>query len=122
MTRHYNRHLSVIELTAGQFGVLVAIEAAPKSTIATLAHLIGMDATTMTRALPPLESRGLIQRSGGRGRDGTTLDLTPKGMKLFRKGLNEWSEAYGLLVDRLGGEEQAKNVLQAMRSLEMAGS
>src|SRR5438445_11042557 len=79
LTRHYNAELRPVGLTAGQFGVLVALGAMPEQTVAMLAEAIGIDATTMVRGIQQLERRGLVTSVGGRGRQSKRSALTKAG-------------------------------------------
>ncbi|HEY1494300.1 MAG TPA: MarR family winged helix-turn-helix transcriptional regulator, partial [Candidatus Solibacter sp.] len=66
LTRHYNSYFRPLGLTAGQFGILVALAGEPGQTVVMLAEANGIDATTMVRGIQQLERRGLVESVGGR--------------------------------------------------------
>ncbi|EPJ0597270.1 MarR family winged helix-turn-helix transcriptional regulator, partial [Enterobacter roggenkampii] len=76
ITRYYNACFRPFELTAEQFSLLVGIGGSPNETVAELAARAGVDATTLSRNIRSLESRGIIDSAGGRGRAGKRLTLT----------------------------------------------
>lgn len=79
ITRYYNACFRPFELTAEQFSLLVGIGGSPNETVAELAARAGVDATTLSRNIRSLESRGIIDSAGGRGRAGKRLTLTGEG-------------------------------------------
>lgn len=120
VTRSYNSELRSVDLTAGQFGLLVAIDAMPGAALAALAQATGADETTVVRGIKPLERQGLVERTGRLGRDGRGARLTPLGEKRFAIALMSWSSAYRRVVDALGGEAEADRVLRALGDLSQA--
>ena len=70
ITRYYNACLRPFGLTAEQFSLLVGIGGAPNETVAELAARAGVDATTLSRNIGSMVSRGIIDAVGGRGRAG----------------------------------------------------
>ncbi len=56
----YDRHLEPHGLTISQFGVMVQVRVSDAPSIGQLAERMVMDPTTLTRALRPLERRGLL--------------------------------------------------------------
>ena len=64
VTRAYDEALRPLGLRATQLLLLVAIAAEGAMSISALADTIGMDRSTLTRNVQPLEEEGLIQRGG----------------------------------------------------------
>src|SRR6266545_7914877 len=87
LTRHYNAHFRPLGLTAGQFGILVALARQPGQTVGVLAEAVGIDATTMVRGIQQLERRGLVESTGGRGRQCKKSALTKPGLRLLSKAI-----------------------------------
>ncbi len=102
LTRHYNAHFRQLGLTAGQFGILVALAGQPGQTVVMLADANGIDATTMVRGIQQLERRGLVESVGGRGRQSKKTSLTKSGATLLRRAIPHWEAAYAALADELG--------------------
>src|SRR5262249_56731323 len=60
VTRSYDEILRPTGLRATQVALLVAVATGEASSIAALAQVLGMDRSTLTRNLGPLESEGLV--------------------------------------------------------------
>lgn len=117
LTRHYNAYLRPVNLTAGQFGLLVALEAQGTRLLAQIADELGMDASTLARGIQDLERRGLIEARGGRGRGGKRAVLTPAGCDLLARATPLWRTALATVVDALGGQEEADSTLDCLSKL-----
>src|SRR3954463_2834011 len=79
VTRAYDDALRPIGLRATQLLVLVAVAGDEAVSIASISRTLGMDRSTLTRNLRPLEKEGLVSiGSEGRHRS-RTLKLTAKG-------------------------------------------
>ena len=61
VTRAYDETLRPTGLRASQLSVLVAVGTGEAPSIAALAQVLGMDRSTLTRNLGPLETEGLVQ-------------------------------------------------------------
>ena len=122
ITRSYNQKLREVGLTAGHFGLLVAIDAMPSDSMAALADATGTDESTVVRGIKPLERRGLVERTGSLGRAGRGARLTPSGQVILEKALTDWSLAYQRVVDGLGGGAEADRVLTALEDLFKAAT
>ncbi len=121
LTRYYNRWFRPLELTAEQFSLLVGIATIASSNVGTLAGCAGADATTVSRNVKNLEGRRLVRSTGGRGRGGKLLALTPEGNALLRAALPRWQAARDELARRLG-EDAARYAIKSMSSLAEAAS
>jgi DNA-binding MarR family transcriptional regulator len=122
LSRHYHSHFRGTNLTASQFGILVSLAAKPDQSIAQLAGDLGMEPTTMVRAVQQLERRGLV-RASGRGRQSKRSNLTPAGWRILQRGVRRWQAAHDAVVDALGGGPAAATMLAALKKLErIAGS
>ena len=58
-TRWYESHLSDLDLTAGQFTLLVVVQVRAPVSAADVGRRIGADRTTLYRMVKPLRERGL---------------------------------------------------------------
>jgi DNA-binding MarR family transcriptional regulator len=60
LARRFDRLFAPLGLTNGQFSLLVALSGRWTPRMGELAEFLGMDSTTMTAAMKPLEKRGLV--------------------------------------------------------------
>ena len=105
LTRYYNACFKPLGLTAEQFSLLVGIGEAEGTTLVELADKAGVDATTLSRSVQNLESRDLVDATGGRGRAGKQLTLTASGRRLVADALPVWRSAKAELAGRMGDKE-----------------
>jgi len=102
VTRAYDEALRPVGLRATQLIVLVATAADDALSITALAKLMGMDRSTLTRNLRPLEAEGLIAMGAEGWRRSRTLEITKKGRARLREAVPLWEKAQQKLQDRLG--------------------
>jgi DNA-binding MarR family transcriptional regulator len=67
-----------------------------------LAEMMGMDRTTLTRNLGPLEKQGLVTRGTEGWRRSRALEVTKKGRSRLHQALPLWSGAQQALKKKLG--------------------
>ena len=85
------------------FSLMMILERRGPSTITALAHEIGLDRTTLTRNLQPLERKGLInieQLNANR----KEVSLLPKGSAALAKSAECWRKAQQRVIGQLGEE------------------
>ena len=121
ITRYYNACFKPLGLTAEQFSLLVGIGASEGATVVDLAVSAGVDATTLSRNVQNLESRGLVYAEGGRGRAGKRLNLTHSGRHLMADAFPVWKSAK-LELSRHMGDERLRSVTRAMAELAEAAA
>ena len=102
VTRAYDDALRPVGLRSTQLTVLVATAAEESVSITALAKLMGMDRTTLTRNLRPLEAEGLIAVGREGWRRSRTLEVTRKGRTRLRDALPLWEKAQKTLQSNLG--------------------
>jgi DNA-binding MarR family transcriptional regulator len=102
VTRAYDEALRPVGLRATQLSVLVAAAADDALSITALAKLMGMDRSTLTRNLRPLEADGLIAVGLEGWRRSRTLTITKKGRSRLREALPLWEKAQQTLRSKLG--------------------
>ena len=82
-----------------------------------VASLLGMDRTTLTAALKPLERHSLLKiktdRDDQRAR---LLELTPKGAKLLARAVPVWKSAHAA-VEALLGDTEPDRLRKDLRAL-----
>jgi DNA-binding MarR family transcriptional regulator len=102
VTRAYDAALRPVGLRATQLSVLVAVAIDGAISIAALADFLGMDRTTLTRNLRPLEKEGLIFVGPEGWRRSRILEITSKGQSRLREALPLWENAQNALRQKLG--------------------
>ena len=102
VTRAYDDALRPVGLRATQVALLAAVAVEGAMSIASLARLIGMDRSTLTRNLSPLEKEGLVAVGSEGWRRSRTLGLTAKGRSRLQKAVPLWEEAQKRLKQELG--------------------
>jgi DNA-binding MarR family transcriptional regulator len=104
LARRFDEALRPLDLTNGQFSLMMSLNRPVPPGMGSVAQLLAMDRTTLTAALKPLERRGLIEtKIDPRDRRGRLLVLTPKGLKLLEGAVPIWARTHamveGLLAD-----------------------
>jgi DNA-binding MarR family transcriptional regulator len=116
LSRRFDEAFRPFELTNQQFSLLMSLNRPEPPPLAPVADLLGIDRTTLTAALKPLERRGLVKampnREDGRSR---VLKLTSKGRLLLEKALPVWESVHQELDEKLAGEsESLRKALMAL--------
>jgi DNA-binding MarR family transcriptional regulator len=102
VTRAYDDALRPAGLRATQLSVLVAAATDDTLSITALARLMGMDRSTLTRNLRPLEADGLIRIGAEGWRRSRTLAITRKGRSRLEAAVPLWEKAQRALQRSLG--------------------
>lgn len=92
--RRYDHAFRPLGLTNGQFSILMVLSRPQPTGMSELAEMLGMDRTTLTAALKPLERRGLLQlgrnTEDGRARQ---MTLTDEGRTVISEAMLLWEQA-----------------------------
>lgn len=107
VTRAYDDALRPVGLRATQLVVLVAVAIDGAISIAALAKFMGMDRSTLTRNLGPLEKEGLVAVGLEGWHRSRTLEITKKGRSRLREAIPLWGRAQKALKEKLGGANWA---------------
>lgn len=82
----FERAMSGLDLTPGQYGVLARVAANPGLTQSALGRAIGLERSTVVSVIDKLERRKLVVRGEAKGdRRANALVLSDEGQKLFRE-------------------------------------
>ena len=117
LARRFDEALRPLELTNGQFSLLMSLNRPEPAPMSSVAKLLAMDRTTLTAALKPLERRRLIRVEAnpddGRAR---LLILTPSGRDVLTQALPIWKAVHAELEARLPDEsgDALRSNLQAL--------
>lgn len=94
VARHYDAALRPTRLTSGQFAILSALNQADPVSIGTLAEGLGLERTTLTRNLAPLENAGLVRSAVADGDKRIRgLSLTTSGRARLTQAMPLWRAA-----------------------------
>ncbi len=102
VTQSYDAALLPAGISSPQFTLLATLSGNEAITVGDLAGQLGMDRTTLTRNLKPLERDGLISVRAGDDRRSRILDLTGKGRRIFNKAKPLWTAQQGRVVAAFG--------------------
>jgi len=109
LARRFDEALRPLDLTNGQFSLLMSLNRPKPAGMGSVASLLAMDRTTLTAALKPLERRGLVKVTADpEDRRSRLLILTAKGMKLLASATPIWESTHRELEALLGGDEPAR--------------
>ena len=98
LTAHYEACFKPLGLTAGQFSTLVALDQKQAFQLSELADALGMNPSTLSRNIKPLERRGLVTRVVGEDSRSRQLSLSDTGRARLAKALPLWAEAQAAAV------------------------
>jgi DNA-binding MarR family transcriptional regulator len=98
----YDEAIASTGLRGTQFSVLVALSLVGEAPLARLADELGLDRTTMTRNLDPLEREGLVASVPGSDRRVRLVTLTAEGRRILNRALPLWERAQRQVVEGLG--------------------
>jgi DNA-binding MarR family transcriptional regulator len=110
LARRFDEALRPLDLTNGQFSLLMSLNRPAPPKLGSVANLLAMDRTTLTAALKPLERRKLVKVAVDKeDRRGRLLTITPAGRALLNKAFPIWKKAHaqaekdisGMSADRL---------------------
>lgn len=117
LARRFDEVFRPLDLTHGQFSLLMSLNRPEPPTISSVAALLVMDRTTLTAALKPLERRGLVKvlidKEDKRSR---RLTITAAGRGLLTKAFPLWTRAHAEidgLIPR-GGPDELRAALRAL--------
>jgi DNA-binding MarR family transcriptional regulator len=120
LARRFDEAFRGLDLTSGQFSLLVSLNRPTPPSIGSVASLLAMDRTTLTAALKPLERRGLVEvRVDAKDRRTRLLKLTPKGRSLLTRAVPIWERAHSEIDRHLasGDPDKLRGNLQALSGL-----
>lgn len=108
LARRYDAALRPLGLSSGQFSLLMALNRPMPAGMGGVAALLGMDRTTLTANLKPLERRGLLSVvPDPKDRRGRLLALTEAGRALLIQAMPVWESVHAALEAQLQPGEAA---------------
>ncbi|SDE14664.1 MarR family winged helix-turn-helix transcriptional regulator [Paraburkholderia lycopersici] len=95
LARIFDDVLRPLDLTNGQFSLLMSLNRPHPPGMKDVAALLAMDRTTLTAALKPLERRGLVViEQDPEDKRGRLLGLTPEGHRLLDEAFPLWQQTH----------------------------
>jgi DNA-binding MarR family transcriptional regulator len=117
ITRLYDSYMQKSGIRATQFTILSQLMLRGEMPIGKLADILGMERTTLTRNLTPLERKKWISIKAGDDPRSRMIGITAPGRGIVRRGFAHWSEAQAHVGKMLGADGQTALKFLASRSL-----
>ena len=117
ITRLYDGYMQKAGIRVTQFTILSQLMLRGEMPIGKLAGLLGMERTTLTRNLTPLEARKWISIKAGDDPRARMIAITAQGRGAVRRGFPYWSQAQAQVGRLLGADGEAALKILASRSL-----
>lgn len=112
LARRFEEVFRPLELTNGQFSLMMALNRPEPPAMGAVAAFLAMDRTTLTAALKPLERRGLVEvKLGANDKRSRLLTLTPAGQALLAAAVPLWERTHAeleKLLDPTGADALRK--------------
>ena len=119
LARRYDEALRPLDLNNGQFAMLSAIAGLQPAAIHAIGERLGMDRTTVTAALKPLQRRGLVvvevAEDDQRGR---AVRVTRAGANLLDRAMPLWQAAQQDVARQLGGADASATLRRQLAALD----
>jgi DNA-binding MarR family transcriptional regulator len=104
LTRMYDTAMQDSGVRSTQFAILVGIAKLQPVAMGTLAKVLILDSSTLTRSLRLLENEGMIEISKRAAMRQRFLKLTQSGQKALQRSLPLWRAAHARFVDAVGAD------------------
>ena len=118
LARRFDDALRPVGLTNQQFSLLMSLNRPVPPPMGSVAALMGMDRTTLTAALKPLERRGLATLAANeRDRRQRLILLLPAGAALLRAAMPIWTDTHARIEGGMRGGASSADLLQRLEAL-----
>ena len=115
VARRFDEALRPVDLTNGQFSLLMSLNRPEPASIGSVASLLAMDRTTLTAKLKPLERRGLVEVSADDAdKRARRMTLTPAGRALLAQALPIWERTQAEIEKLVSSPDRIRADLRAM--------
>ena len=117
LARRFDEVFRPLDLTHGQFSLLMSLNRPEPPSIGSVAGLLAMDRTTLTANLKPLERRGLVKVSIDKeDKRSRRLTITSIGRTLLAKAFPVWMRTHAE-IERLIPRSSPDELRAALRAL-----
>jgi DNA-binding MarR family transcriptional regulator len=117
LARRFDEVLRPLDLTNGQFSLLISLNRPAPPNLGSVANLLAMDRTTLTAALKPLERRRLVKVAVNKeDRRNRLLTITPAGRALLNKAFPIWKKMHAEIEKEISdaSPDRLRAVLRAL--------
>ncbi|HEX3439460.1 MAG TPA: MarR family winged helix-turn-helix transcriptional regulator [Pseudolabrys sp.] len=117
LARRFDEVFRPLELTSGQFSLLMSLNRPEPPNIGDVAALLAMDRTTLTANLKPLERRGLLKVAVDKeDRRGRRIVLTAAGRTLLSNAFPLWKHTHAEVEKEIAAcsPDDLRNALRAL--------
>jgi len=117
LARRFDEVFRPLDLTHGQFSLLMSVNRPEPPSIGSVAGLLAMDRTTLTAALKPLERRGLVKVSVDKeDKRSRRLIITSAGRTLLARAFPLWTQTHTEIERTIphGGANKLRTALGAL--------
>jgi len=117
LARRFDEALRPMGLTNGQFSLMMSLNRPQPPDMGAVASLLGMDRTTLTAAVKPLERRGLLKiKVDPADRRGRVMTLTSRGRTLLARAVPVWRKTHVAVEELLpdGDPDRLRKNLRAV--------
>jgi DNA-binding MarR family transcriptional regulator len=109
LARRFDDALQAVNLSSGQFSLLVSLNRPVPPSLGAVAQLLAMDRTTLTANLKPLQRRALVKVAVDKhDRRSRLLVLTAAGKNLLAKAVPIWRRTHAELDRRFSARRLAQ--------------
>ena len=116
LARRFDEVLRPVGLTSGQFSLLMSLNQPQPPSVGSIARLLGMDRTTLTANLKPLERQGMVETTvDPDDRRGRLLVLKAAGRKRLNAALPIWQRSHAEAEQLVGLD--AESLRAGLRAL-----
>lgn len=113
LARRFDVALQPLDMTSGQFSLLMSLNRPEPPSLGSVAALLAMDRTTLTANLKPLQRRGLVETAADpRDRRARLLRLTPAGRAILARALPIWRQVNAALEASLSAPDRLRAELK----------
>jgi DNA-binding MarR family transcriptional regulator len=117
ITRLYDSYMQESGVRVTQFTILSQLMLRGEMPIGKLAGILGMERTTLTRNLTPLEQQKWISIKAGEDPRARMIGITGQGRSVVRRSFPFWSKAQAHIGKLLGADGQAALKILDSRNL-----
>lgn len=105
VTKQYAETMRETGLQATQYSILAMLSGGERLSISELADDLGLERTSMSRTLRPMEREGLVALSSEGFRRKRAIELTAAGFKRYQKCLPLWRAAQARFAKKYSPEQ-----------------
>ncbi len=117
VARRFDEALRPLDLTNGQFSLLMSLNRPEPARMSDVAALLALDRTTLTANLKPLERRGLVTVAvDAADKRGRRLSLAPAGRALLAAAVPVWKRTH-VAIERLLPDSDPDRLRTDLRAL-----